>query len=222
MGAAARWYHRPLGEDQRERASMNGNAGGVVSTRVLTVPNLISFARLCLVPVFLGIYLAGRYVPALVILFVVGTSDWVDGFVARHTGQVSVLGKLLDPLADRVVIVAVLVAFAAKGTVPWWLAAVIAGRDVIVMAAFAVLEKRGLPRLAVNRVGKLATASIFTGLGLAAAGVVMSVSGVAELRADAHAMHIAGIVFLSAGAVLTWAAAALYAVEIRRELRAKP
>src|SRR5207244_4772294 len=66
-----------LGEDQRERASMNGNAnaGEVVSTRVLTVPNLISFARLCLVPVFLGIYLAGRYVPALVILFVVGTSD---------------------------------------------------------------------------------------------------------------------------------------------------
>src|SRR2546421_8289469 len=60
MGAAARWYHRALGEDQRERASMNGNAGGVVSTRVLTVPNLISFARLCLLPVFLGLYPAGR------------------------------------------------------------------------------------------------------------------------------------------------------------------
>jgi len=200
----------------------NGNAGEVVSTRVLTIPNLISFARLCLVPVFLGVYLAGRYLPALAILFVVGTSDWVDGFVARHTGQVSVLGKLLDPLADRVVIVAVLVAFAVKGTVPWWLAAVIVGRDLIVMAAFAVLEKRGLPRLAVNRVGKLAPASIFSGLGLAAARAVMNVSGVAGLRADAHGVHTAGLVFLSVGAVLYWAAGVLYAIEIRRQLGAKP
>jgi len=201
---------------------VNGNAGEVVSTRVLTIPNLISFARLCLVPVFLGIYLAGRYLPAFVILFVVGTSDWVDGFVARRTGQVSVLGKLLDPLADRVVIVAVLVAFAARGTVPWWLAAVIVGRDLVVMAAFAVLEKRGLPRLAVNRVGKLATASIFTGLGFAAGGVLVHVSGVAGLRAAAGGLHAVGIGLLAAGAVLYWAAGGLYAIEIRRQLSARP
>jgi cardiolipin synthase len=200
--------------------NVNENAGEVVSTRVLTVPNLISFARLCLVPVFLAIYLAGAYLPALAILFVVGTSDWVDGFVARHTGQVSVLGKLLDPLADRVVVVAVLVAFAARETVPWWLAAVIVGRDLIVMGSFAALEKRGLPRIAVNRVGKSATAAIFTGLGLAAAGVAMSASGVAGLESAAHGTHMAGIVFLSAGAVLSWAAAALYAVEIRRQIGA--
>jgi len=97
------------------------------------------------VPVFLLLYVAGRVLPAMIVLGVVGTSDFVDGFVARATGQVSVLGKLLDPLADRIVIIAVLVAYSIKGTVPWWLSSVIIARDVIIMVAFAVFEKRGLP-----------------------------------------------------------------------------
>jgi cardiolipin synthase len=199
-------------------AGVNEGAAEVVSTRVLTVPNLISFARLLLVPVFLWAYLIGAVLPAMILLAVVGTSDWVDGFVARRTGQVSVLGKLLDPLADRVVIVAVLVAFGAKGTVPWWLVGVIVARDLIVVVGFAVLERRGMPRLAVNRTGKRATASLFTGMGLVSISVAMRVSGVAGLRADAAGVRLAGLVLLGLGAVLYWAAGFLYAKEIRRLL----
>jgi cardiolipin synthase len=199
-------------------AGVNEGAAEVVSTRVLTVPNLISFARLLLVPVFLWAYLIGAVLPAMILLTVVGTSDWVDGFVARRTGQVSVLGKLLDPLADRVVIVAVLVAFGAKGTVPWWLVGVIVARDLIVVVGFAVLERRGLPRLAVNRTGKRATASLFTGMGLVSISVGRRVSGVAGLRADAAGVRLAGLVLLGLGAVLYWAAGFLYAREIRRLL----
>ncbi|HEY2667884.1 MAG TPA: CDP-alcohol phosphatidyltransferase family protein, partial [Actinomycetota bacterium] len=92
-------------------AGASGDDEEVVLNRVLTAPNLISFARLLLVPVFLLLYVAGRVLPAMVALVVVGTSDFVDGFVARATGQVSVLGKLLDPLADRIVIIAVLLAY---------------------------------------------------------------------------------------------------------------
>ncbi|HYR63204.1 MAG TPA: CDP-alcohol phosphatidyltransferase family protein [Actinomycetota bacterium] len=202
-------------------ANVNEGAAEVVSNRVLTAPNAISFARLLLCPVFLWLYLIGHVLPAMILLIVVGVSDFVDGFVARATGQVSVLGKLLDPLSDRFVIIAVLVAFGAKGTVPWWLVAVIVARDVIIMVAFAVFEKRGLPRLAVNRTGKRATAALFGGMGIVSISVVMKVSGVAGMKADAAGVRTAGLVLLGAGAVLYWAAGFLYAREIRRLLRAK-
>jgi cardiolipin synthase len=201
-------------------ASVNGDADEVVLHRVLTAPNVISFARLLLVPVFLWLYVIGSVLPAMIILTVVGTSDFVDGFVARATGQVSVLGKLLDPLADRVVIIAVLVAYSIKGTVPWWLSSVIVARDVIIMVA--VFEKRGLPRLPVNRTGKRATAALFTGMGAISISVVMKVSGVAGLKSGASAVRITGLVLLGVGAVLYWAAGFLYAREIRRLLRATP
>src|SRR5437879_2453939 len=203
-------------------ATVNGDGDEVVLHRVLTAPNVISFARLLLVPVFLWLYVIGSVLPAMIILTVVGTSDFVDGFVARATGQVSVLGKLLDPLADRVVIIAVLVAYSIKGTVPWWLSSVIVARDVIIMVAFAVFEKRGLPRLAVNRTGKRATAALFAGMGAISVSVVMKVSGVAGLKSDAGAVRTAGLILLGAGAVLYWAAGFLYAREIRRLLKAKP
>src|SRR5439155_649430 len=73
-------------------ASVNGDGEEVVLNRVLTAPNAISFARLLLVPVFLLLYVVGRVLPAMIVLAVVGTSDFVDGFVARATGQVSLLG----------------------------------------------------------------------------------------------------------------------------------
>ena len=172
-------------------------------------------------PVFLLLYVVGRVLPAMIVLAVVGTSDFVDGFVARATGQVSVLGKLLDPLADRIVIIAVLVAYSIKGTVPWWLSSVIVARDVIIMVAFAVFEKRGLPRLPVNRTGKRATAALFTGMGAISISVVMKVSGVAALKSGANGMRIVGLVLLGVGAVLYWAAGFLYAKEIRRLLTAQ-
>jgi cardiolipin synthase len=194
------------------------NSEEAVSTRIFTIPNLISFARLCLLPFFLWAYLSGHYLGGVVILVIVGTSDFLDGFVARATGQVSVLGKLLDPLADRLVIVSVLVAFGVKGTVPWVLVGVIVGRDLIVMIAFAILERRGLPRLAVNRTGKRATASLFTGFGIAALSVLMKVSHTASLRSDAGGVRDVGLAFLILGAVLYWVAGGLYAVETRRQL----
>ncbi|MGH2719861.1 MAG: CDP-alcohol phosphatidyltransferase family protein [Actinomycetota bacterium] len=193
-----------------------------VSTAILTIPNLISFARLCLLPVFLWVYLTGHYLAGVVILVVVGVSDFLDGFVARATGQVSVLGKLLDPLADRLVIISVLIAFGAKDTVPWLLVIFIVARDVIVMLAFAALEHKGLPRLPVNKTGKRATASLFTGFGFAALSVLFKVSHVTGLHNDASGVRDVGLAFLILGAALYWAAGGLYAVETRRQLAARP
>jgi len=193
-----------------------------VSTAVLTIPNLISFARLLLLPVFLWVYLTGHYLAGVVILGVVGVSDFLDGFVARATGQVSVLGKLLDPLADRLVIIAVLIAFGAKDTVPWLLVGVIVARDLIVMIAFAALERKGLPRLPVNKTGKRATASLFTGFAIAALSVLFKVSHVAGLRSDASGVRDVALAFLILGALLYWVAGGLYAAEMRRQLAARP
>jgi cardiolipin synthase (CMP-forming) len=191
--------------------AVSDNVGALPSRRVLTVPNLLSFARLLLVPAFLWAFLSHRNVAAFVILFFAGSTDWVDGFVARHTGQVSELGKLLDPLADRVAIVAVLIALAARGAVPWPLAGAILLRDGLVAIVFPVLEAKGVERIPVNIVGKAATLLIFLGMG-AALGSVIFVAGWHSFFLPSSRALLIG------GAILYWVAAGLYVGEIRRRL----
>lgn len=185
----------------------------VVTTQVLTIPNLISFARLSLVPIFFWLFVTrSSDVVAFSLLAVIGSTDWIDGFVARKTHQVSVLGKLLDPIADRIAVVAVLLALLFRGTVPVVVAAIILLRDLLVAVVFPILEARGYPRIPVNIVGKAATASIYLGVGLAA----MSLIVVPE-----EFVHSAGVVLLWIGATLYWIAGVMYVIEIRRLTRAR-
>jgi cardiolipin synthase (CMP-forming) len=187
-----------------------GSAGGPRS-EIWTVPNLISAVRLLLVPVFIWAFLADRDVLGVVLIFVIGTSDWVDGYVARRFNQVSELGKLLDPVSDRIAIVAVLVVFAFKGVLPLPLAAVLLLRDLIVAVAFPILEKRGMERIPVNKTGKWATAAIFAGLGVLALEL-------ASPEGAAAALHGVALALLFVGAVLYWTAGFLYVGEVRRRL----
>ncbi|MEO7804741.1 MAG: CDP-alcohol phosphatidyltransferase family protein [Actinomycetota bacterium] len=187
------------------------NSPDIVSTRILTVPNVISSARLSLVPIFVWAALTGRNTLAFILLAVVGSTDWVDGYVARRTGQVSVLGKLLDPVADRVAIVAVLSVFAFQQVIPWSLAVIILSRDLLVAVVFAIVESRGVPRIEVNFVGKTATALIYTGTAFAAAGRIMSPS-------DEQVVRMIAVAMLAAGAALYWISVAMYAAAIRKKL----
>src|SRR5690606_17462805 len=107
--------------------------------RVLTVPNLISMARLLLVPVFAVLIVRGQDLAALAVLAVAGASDWLDGVLARRLGQMSRLGQLLDPAADRLFILVTLVGLAWREIVPWWLLAVILVRDLALAPLPAVL-----------------------------------------------------------------------------------
>ncbi|MBW3588900.1 MAG: CDP-alcohol phosphatidyltransferase family protein [Actinobacteria bacterium] len=185
---------------------------GEVSTRVLTVPNLISFARLGLIPIFFWLFVTRTNdALAFALLVLVGSTDWVDGFVARRTGQVSVLGKVLDPVADRVAIVAILLAFLFRGTIPIAVAWVILARDALVALTFPILEARGYPRIPVNFVGKAGTAAIYFGVGTAAASLVL----------QNPLISVAAIVLLWIGAGLYWVAGILYVVEIRKLVRAR-
>jgi cardiolipin synthase len=125
--------------------------------RVLTVPNLISFVRLLGVPLFLYLFLTGHEVTAIVVLSVGGTTDWVDGYLARRLRQVSRLGELLDPTADRLYILATLLAFTVRGVVPWAFTAALLLREVVVGATIPVLRRYGYGPLPVHYLGKTAT-----------------------------------------------------------------
>src|SRR5580693_6046980 len=100
-----------------------------VSSRVFTIPNLLSLIRLALVPVFLVFIIGGIDLGALIVLVVSSATDWVDGQIARRFKQVSRLGQLLDPAADRLFIFAALVGLCVREVIPWWLVVVIVGRD---------------------------------------------------------------------------------------------
>ncbi len=187
----------------------------LASDRKLTVPNVITMARLSLVPFFAWAFASGeRDVLALSLLVVIGSTDWVDGFVARKTGQVSELGKLLDPVADRVAIIVVLALCAFRGTVYWPLAAAILLRDVLVAATFAVVESKGVPRIPVSWMGKGATAAIYIGLGLALISLVAGPS-------TEEKVHLGSTAFLTVGAGAYWLAAFGYAGSIKNALKPK-
>jgi cardiolipin synthase (CMP-forming) len=116
-----------------------------VRGRILTIPNLISFARLLGVPIFLYLLLVVHQdVAAAIVLGVGGTSDWVDGFLARRLGLVSRLGELLDPLADRLYIVATLLALSIRHVLPWWFTIALLAREAF-LAVLLVVLRRNVP-----------------------------------------------------------------------------
>jgi cardiolipin synthase len=126
--------------------------------RVWTVPNALSVLRLLGVPLFLWLLLGPEADGwALVVLMVSGFTDWLDGKLARWLDQGSRLGALLDPAADRLYIVAALIALALRDIVPVWLVAVLLGRELVLGVALLVLRRYGYPPLQVHYLGKAAT-----------------------------------------------------------------
>ncbi|MBK5221520.1 MAG: CDP-alcohol phosphatidyltransferase family protein [Acidimicrobiia bacterium] len=129
-----------------------------VPDRILTVPNFISLVRLACVPVFLWL-LFGQddRLGAAVLLGVLGATDWVDGWIARRFHQVSTVGKVLDPTADRIMLLVAVVAIAVDGSVPVWFAALTLGREAAVSLVALVLGAMGARRIDVTWWGKTGT-----------------------------------------------------------------
>jgi cardiolipin synthase (CMP-forming) len=183
-----------------------GGMTAVVGDRVLTLPNLISFVRLLGVPLFLYLFLVVRAdVAAVVVLAVGGTSDWVDGWLARRLDQVSRLGELLDPLADRLYILATLLAFTVREVVPWWFTAALLLRELVVAAALAGLRRYGYVGLPVHYLGKTATFIL-----LFAFPVLLLADSVSSTEEVAGAIGW-GLAWW--GLALYWAAGALYLIQ---------
>ncbi len=128
-----------------------------LSEKVITWPNLLSTLRLLLVPVFLWLILIDQNLWAFAVLAFSSFTDWLDGFLARKLNQMSRLGQLLDPAADRLFILASLIGLATTGQVPWWLVLVIVARDVMLLFTFPFLAQVGYGPLPVNYTGKAGT-----------------------------------------------------------------
>ncbi|MBS6941814.1 MAG: CDP-alcohol phosphatidyltransferase family protein [Slackia piriformis] len=139
-----------------------GCAADQVSDRIFTVPNIISFVRLCLVPVFLVLLLNGFNVAATLLYALAAGTDWIDGQIARRTNAVSRLGQLLDPAVDRILMIAGVVGLLLVGRLPLWVIVVVIVRDLFLLcgAAFLLRYKK---RVAVVFPGKVATTLLFVG-----------------------------------------------------------
>ncbi len=138
------------GEPEAEPAGRYG--------RIWTIPNLVSFARLLGVPIFLWLFLGAHLDGwAVVVLVLGGFSDWVDGFLARRLEQVSRLGELMDPLADRLYIFATLVALTVRDVVPLWFALALIARELVLAVCLLVLRRYGYGPPPVHYLGKAAT-----------------------------------------------------------------
>jgi cardiolipin synthase len=141
--------------------------------RILTVPNLVTLVRLCCIPVFVLLLArpgrAGWY-PAALLLGALGATDWVDGYVARHFNQVSNLGKVLDPVADRLLLGVGAIAIIAVGAVPVWVAVIVLARETFVAAGFLYVAAAGGRRMDVQWAGKAGTFGLMFALPLFLAG----------------------------------------------------
>ncbi len=125
--------------------------------RVWTVPNALSLVRLLLVPVFAVAVLTDHVWTALALLVVAGLTDFLDGVIARRFDQVSRLGQLLDPTADRLYILVTLIALGVLHDLPWWIIGLLVGRDLLLTAQIPVLARHGYGPLQVHSAGKAAT-----------------------------------------------------------------
>jgi cardiolipin synthase (CMP-forming) len=192
------------------RPGGQGQAGG--ESRVLTVPNAISVARLAGVPVFLWLVL-GPHADgwAAGLLIAAGLSDWLDGKIARAWNQQSSLGQVLDPAADRLYIAATLAALAVRAIIPWWLVAVLAARELVLGVALLWLRRHSWGPLQVSLVGKAATLCLLYAFPLLFLGAH---AGPAALTA-----RVFGWSFAIWGSALYWWAAALYLEQARRLIR---
>jgi cardiolipin synthase len=186
----------------------------VTSDRIVTIPNILSFLRLLGVPLFLWLIVVAEADGwALVLLVVSSATDWLDGKIARATGQITRLGQLLDPLADRLYIAAALLGLALRGFVPWWLVVVLLARDLIMLVVIAALKRRGVLGLPVHFLGKAATFCLLYAFPLILLG---SFDG-----AGWEAAKVLGWAAAIWGAALYWYAALLYIEQARRILASR-
>ena len=183
--------------------------------RVLTVPNVLSVLRLALIPLFAWLLLGEQsYGWATAVLMFSGASDWGDGKIARLLNQYSRLGELLDPAVDRIYMVVVPVLFAVAHLVPWWVIAVLMGRDLILAALLPLIRRHGVSALPVIYLGKAATFALMSAFPLILLGAYDTVAG--------HVVGAIGWGFLIWGIWMYLWSFAVYLVSVVQIVRQLP
>ena len=178
---------------------------------ILTVPNLVSIARLGCIPWFIWLLFGAEdRMWAALLLGGLGATDWVDGWAARRLGQVSELGKVLDPTADRLLLLVAVPCLLVDGTIPGWFALTVLVREVLVGAATLVLAALGARRIDVSWWGKTGTFALLWA-------VPCFLAGESRVPVD-EAFTVMAWVFGLPGLVIAWWAAFGYLPVARRAL----
>ncbi|WP_165044134.1 CDP-alcohol phosphatidyltransferase family protein [Adlercreutzia sp. ZJ138] len=197
-----------------------------VSNKVLTVPNVISAIRLCLIPVFFVVLLSGHDVAAAIIFAIAAGTDCIDGQIARRTNAVTRLGQLLDPAVDRLLMISGVLGVFLVGRLPLWIILFVLARDLfLLVGSFYLLRSRHI-RIPVVFAGKASTTFLFIGF----AGLLLNaplISGLGWVSFDWLPGFNAdpcswSIWFLYVGLVLSAVTAVYYAYSALRELREHP
>ncbi len=126
----------------------------------MNIPNTLTIARFVLIPLFLTVYYYDHSIVALIVVLLAGLTDVLDGYLARRNGQVTVTGMMLDPLADKLMMLAVVIALLVKGHLPWEAFGVMAFREVGMIVTSAYFYFRGYKTVPANKLGK-ATAVVY-------------------------------------------------------------
>lgn len=186
-----------------------GTPSDKVGDQIITIPNALSLLRLLGVPVFVYLLLGPHAdLAALGVLVVAGFTDYLDGKLARAWHQESRLGQLLDPLADRLYILATLVTFVLRDVIPWQLVVALVGRDVLLALCLPVLRWYGYGPPPVHFLGKAATFNLLYAFPF----LLLSI-GNGTIATVARPI---GWAFAVWGTALYWWAGALYVVQVYR------
>ncbi len=176
---------------------------------IFTIPNILSFSRLLGVPIFFWLIVGPQNDGlALALLAISAFTDWLDGFLARKLNQFSRLGELLDPLADRLYVLAALVALYLRNIVPLWVVIVLLSRDFVMSLLLISLKSKGISGVPVHFVGKAATMNLLYALPLLLLGTFAGALG--------RMAHIFGWAFLIWAIAMYWYGAFLYFTQVRK------
>ncbi|MCP9946555.1 CDP-alcohol phosphatidyltransferase family protein [Streptomyces somaliensis] len=191
----------------------------VQTDRVLTIPNILSMARLLGVPLFLWLVLRPELGGpnsdgwAFLVLALSGVSDYLDGKLARKWNQISSLGRILDPAADRLYILSTLIGLTWRDILPLWLTAVLLAREAMLLVMVGILRRHGYPPPQVNFLGKAATFNLMYAFPL-----LLLSEGDTWLASLAE---VFGWAFAGWGTSLYWWAGILYVIQVRRLVKAE-
>lgn len=175
---------------------------------IFTIPNAISVLRIISIPIIAWLISRQNMILALIVLAISSASDGLDGLIARRFNQVSKIGQLLDPIADRLLIFCSILALAVCNVVPWWMLILVTARDVTMAILILLLAQHGYGPLPVHFVGKTGTAVLLISIvGLMVANInrALPVFGMLHLAAIACAIWgiglywIAGVLYLKQG-----------------------
>lgn len=188
-----------------------GGRAQQVSSRILTVPNLLSLARLLALPV-IAMDLAGeRHLRALILLALFAATDWLDGYIARRFDQVTRLGQLLDPISDRALFLVVGIAFVVGDLLPLWALLILLIRDALLVVGGAILLLKGRTPPEVTKIGKAATFALMFAFPLFLGAVILG-----SVEEPQPVVETLAWLLFAIGALLYWWAGVDYARTVVR------